>query len=111
MISRHWRGVARPGEAERYITHLEGDTFPGLSRIPGFVSASILRREVDAGTEFEVITVWESWQAIRAFAGETAETAVVPPLVQAMMVDYDRHVVHYEIARTYAPVMPRPVQG
>ena len=32
-ISRHWRGVAKPEEADRYILHLQNETFPKLVRI------------------------------------------------------------------------------
>ena len=103
MISRHWRGVARAAEADGYVRHLQHDTFPQLSRIPGFVSASILRRPVAAGVEFLVVTTWQSIQAIRQFAGDTADGAVVPAIVQAMMVDYDRTVAHYEVVETYRP--------
>jgi hypothetical protein len=39
--------------------------------------------------------------AIRQFAGENAETAVVPSEVQAMMLEYDLRVVHYEIVQVY----------
>ena len=103
MISRFWRGVAKPADAERYVHHLQCDTFPQLSRIPGFVSASILRRPIATGVEFAVVTTWRSMDAIRQFAGSAADVAVVPPAVQAMMVDYDRTVAHYEIVDTYPP--------
>jgi heme-degrading monooxygenase HmoA len=103
MISRHWKGIASPGQAERYVAHLRGEVFPKLAAIPGFVRATILRRAVEGGIEFQVVTVWESLSAIRAFAGQNPEAAVVPPAVQAMMSDYDRHVAHYEIADTYTP--------
>jgi heme-degrading monooxygenase HmoA len=101
MISRHWKGIARPGYAEAYVQHLRHDTFPGLARIPGFVRASILRRIVDAGTEFQVVTVWDSLEAIKAFAGEDPEIAVVPAAVRAMLATYDERVVHYEIADSF----------
>lgn len=104
MISRHWKGIARPGEGDNYIHHLRIDTFPKLSEIEGFISASILKRPVDQGTEFLIVTVWESVEAIKAFAGEKADVAVVPEVVQAMMVDYDRNVRQYEIADSYTPV-------
>lgn len=103
MISRHWKGIARRDRAESYVGHLRRETFPGLAAIPGFVRASILRREVEEGTEFQIVTVWESWEAIRAFAGADPEEAVVPATVRAMMVGYDRRVVHYEVADTYLP--------
>ena len=89
MISRHWKGVAKPGEADNYIEHLRSDTFLKLSKINGFISASILKRGVDRGTEFLIITVWESMEAIERFAGPAADVAVVPESVQAMMLEYD----------------------
>jgi heme-degrading monooxygenase HmoA len=101
MISRHWKGIAKPGEADNYIHHLRNDTFPKLAGIDGFVSASILTRAVDQGTEFLIVTEWESIEAIKAFAVEKADVAVVPQVVQDMMIDYDRNVRHYEVVETY----------
>ena len=101
MVSRHWKGVARPGQAEAYERHLKSDTFPHLGGLSGFVRASILRREVADGIEFLVVTLWESFDAIRAFAGDHVDAAVVPPDVQAMMVRYDPRVEHYEVAGTF----------
>jgi heme-degrading monooxygenase HmoA len=103
MISRNWRGVARREEATNYVHHLEHETFPQLSGIDGFVSASILRRDTDAGVEFLIVTTWRSMEAIRQFAGEAVEVAVVPPAVRAMMVEYDQEVAHYEVVGTYRP--------
>jgi heme-degrading monooxygenase HmoA len=96
MISRQWRGLAKASEADRYVQHLQAETFPLLSTIKGFVEASILRRNVSEGVEFLVVTRWESMNAIRQFAGVNAEQAVVPDNVVAMMVRYDDLVAHYE---------------
>jgi heme-degrading monooxygenase HmoA len=85
MISRHWQGIARREDADRYIAHFQSDTFPQLASLAGFIRATILRREVAEGTQFQVVTVWESLEAIRAFSGSDAETAVVPPMAQSMM--------------------------
>jgi heme-degrading monooxygenase HmoA len=103
MISRHWKGVAKPEQAEAYVRHLRHDTFPALARIPGFIQASILRRDVETGTEFQIVTLWDSLSAIKAFAGEQPDVAVVPASVKAMMSRYDERVVHYEIVDTFAP--------
>jgi heme-degrading monooxygenase HmoA len=101
MISRHWTAVAKPGQAEAYRRHLVNDTFPQLANIPGFLRASVLSRSVPGGTEFRVVTEWESLEAIRAFAGSSVEAAVVPPLVQELMARYDSVVVHYEVQEQY----------
>lgn len=103
MISRHWTGIAKPERAEDYIGHLKNDTFPKLAKIDGFVNASVLRREVEAGIEFRVVTTWESWHAITQFAGKDPGLAVVPEIVQSMMESFDSRVIHYEIAVSYSP--------
>ena len=102
MISRHWNGIARHDCADQYIRHLREETFPALAALTGFVSAAILRREVAAGIEFQVVTTWDSLRSIEAFAGGDVDAAVVPSSVQAMMVEYERRVAHYEIAYTTA---------
>lgn len=99
-IARHWRGVAQVGRAREYEQHLRTETFPSLHRIAGFVDAAILRRTIDTGVEFLIVTRWQSMEAIRQFAGADPEAAVVPPAVEAMMVHYDRRVTHYEVVTT-----------
>lgn len=107
MISRHWKGTTKPGLADRYIAHLRQDTFAQLAALAGYRSAYILTREVPEGTEFQIITLWDSMEAVRAFAGAPADVAVVPPVAQAMMAHYDSHVVHYEIAGTHTSPLSR----
>lgn len=97
MISRQWKGVVKPGKADEYLTHLRRETLPALARLDGFVTASILRREVEDGTEFEIVTIWRAVAAIELFAGADVTRAVVPPAVQALMVRYDERAVHFEV--------------
>jgi len=99
MIARHWRGLARATHADDYVRHLRSETLPQLSNIPGFISASILRRTLAQGVEFLVVTNWESMAAVEQFAGRDAELAVVPTEVQAMMLDYDHTARHYEVLK------------
>src|SRR6266705_424450 len=101
MISRHWKGIARHECADRYVDHLEADTFPQLASLPGFIRATVLRRDVAEGTEFQIVTLWESRSAIEAFAGPDPEVAVVPAVVQAMMVRYEERAAHYEVLHTF----------
>jgi antibiotic biosynthesis monooxygenase (ABM) superfamily enzyme len=96
MISRQWRGLAKPSRIADYVEHLREDTFPKLREIPGFVDASILRRNVEQGVELLIVTRWDSMEAIERFAGPDSEVAVVPEKVREMMVDYDGFARHYE---------------
>ena len=97
MISRQWCGVTKSSDADCFVSHLTTEKFPQLARIPGFIGASILRRAVVDGVEFRIVTTWDSMEAIKTFAGERPETAVVPEKVQALMITYDRTVDHYEV--------------
>ena len=96
-VSRHWKGVVKRGQESAYVDHLQRHTLPALAALTGFVNAAVLRRDVDEGTEFQVITTWTSRSAIEAFAGLDIDAAVVPLEAQALMTSYDRRVVHYEI--------------
>lgn len=97
MISRQWRGLVKPDQAQNYIEHLREETFPTLRKLPGFVSASIHSRRLGSGIEFLIITQWESLEDIGRFAGPDLEAAVVPAKAVAMMIEYDRRAKHFEV--------------
>lgn len=98
MIARLWRGAtATAAKADAYQQHVTGKVFPALAAIKGFVGARVLRREEGGRVEFLVITEWESMEAIRRFAGERPELAVVEPEAREALSDYDGLVRHYEI--------------
>jgi heme-degrading monooxygenase HmoA len=100
MIARVWRGIAAPETAQHYLEHLRRAIFPELSAIPGYRGASVLRQDSDAGVEFMVQTLWESMDAIRQFAGDQVEIAVVAPAAQALLRSYDHTVTHHEVVLT-----------
>jgi len=83
---------------------LQNDTLKKLSSIKGFLNASILQRVVTDGIEYLVVTYWENMEAIKEFAGDAADIAVVPPIAQDMMVRYDPVVRHYEEVLTLMPI-------
>ena len=97
MISRQWRGLAQPDQAQNYLEHLRTETFPALRKLPGFVSASILSRRLGNGVEFLIVTQWDSLDAIARFAGADLEAAVVPAEAAAMMIEYDQRVRHFVV--------------
>lgn len=98
-IVRSWRGVTAHGDVESYLGHLRRDTIPHLEGLPGFRGMQILRRDVDDGVEFLVQTTWQSLDHIHAFAGADLATAVVPPAAQAVLLRFDAHVEHFEVAQ------------
>ena len=100
-VVRLWKGRASPGKAGEYVRHARDKVFPQLQSIPGHHGAYLLRRSVNGGIEFLVLTLWASMDAIRSFAGPEPERAVVQPAARAVLSDFEEVVEHYEVvART-----------
>lgn len=106
MIARLWLCTAAREKAADYIDHFQHGVLPELRQIDGYKGAYILRRELDDGVELTVMTLWESMDTIRKFAGETVEMAVVAPAAQAVLRTFDTTVTHYEIALSPEQTMP-----
>ena len=97
MIARMWRGSAFPEKAEEYVNHLQTSVLPELRQIEGFQGVTLMRKDSAQGAEFIVLTFWESMDAIRTFAGDNAEVAVVAPAAQGLFREYDSNVRHFEV--------------
>jgi len=98
MIARMWRGYAIRERADDYVKHLQQTVVPELRQIDGFKGVYLLRRDSSDDIEFVVLTLWESMEAIRKFAGENPEIAVVAPVARTLFREYDQMVKHFEIA-------------
>jgi mannose-6-phosphate isomerase-like protein (cupin superfamily) len=99
VIARRWRGWADgAANADAYLRHFESVVRPQLEATDGFVDASVERLEGDDGrTELVVVTSWESMDAIKGFAGDDPEAALVEPEARAVLADYDSRVHHIEL--------------
>ncbi|WP_275193658.1 antibiotic biosynthesis monooxygenase [Bradyrhizobium sp. CSA207] len=97
MIARIWRAAATRDKAAMYQHHFAIEVVPRLKAIDGFSGASLLRREVKGGIELLALTLWQSLDSIRAFAGPDPEKAIVDPDAQAMLTDFDSTAANYEV--------------
>jgi heme-degrading monooxygenase HmoA len=97
MIARMFRASALPEKANDYVQHLQMSVLPELRQIDGFRGVYLMRQDSAEAVEFIVLTLWESMDAIRKFAGENAEVAVVAPAAQAMFREYDLTVKNFEV--------------
>jgi hypothetical protein len=98
MIARIWHGWTTPDNADRYEALLKGEIFVGIRarQIRGFQGIQLLRREVGAEVEFVTIMLFDSLTAVREFAGEQFEIAVVPEAARALLARFDERSQHYE---------------
>ena len=98
MITRIWHGWTTQANAPAYEKLLLTEIFPGIAGrgVPGYRGISLGRRDVGNEVEFATIMWFDSIHAVRAFAGENYETAVVPPKARAVLKRFDDFSVHYE---------------
>ena len=100
MIVRIWHGWTTPEKAEAYETLLKTEIFPGIAakNVAGYKGIQLLRRPIESGEiEFVTIMYFESWGAVKAFAGEDYETAYVPAKAREVLARFDARSAHYEI--------------
>ena len=99
MISRIWHGWTTPGNADAYEALLKEEIFVGIQsrQIRGFKGIQLLRREAGEEVEFVTIMSFASLDAVREFAGEDYEVAVVPEKARAVLSRFDSRSLHYEI--------------
>ena len=101
MIARSWRGWTSLETADAYDALLRSDVIPGIEAlgIIGFRGIELWRLDGPEEVEF-VTTMWfDSIDAIRAFAGEHYETAVVPSRARALLSRFDSQSRHYSVQK------------
>ncbi len=97
MIARLWSARATPTQAPAYVEHLRMGVLPALRNVDGYAGAQLLQRAGTDEVEILVITWWRSLEAIRGFAGDDLEGAVVADEAAALLTDFERRVRHYEL--------------
>jgi len=102
MITRLWHGWTTLANADIYENLLKTEIFPGIAAkgVAGYQGIRLLRRA--RGEEIEFITMMEfdSWEAVKQFAGEDYERAYVPPKAREVLARFDERSRHYEIRET-----------
>jgi len=103
MINRIWHGWTTSDNADAYERMLKEEIFVGIRNrdIRGLQSLQLLRRPDGAEVEFVTIMEFDSLEAVREFAGEDYEAAVVPPNARAILSRFDERSQHYEVRLIY----------
>lgn len=110
MIARIWRGAVRHADGDDYAEYMAATGLAGYTSTPGNRGAWMLRRDVDDQTEFVMFTLWDSIEAIKAFAGDDPEVAVFYPEDDRFLVARDEFVAHYTVDRYAADSTTPPAE-
>ena len=97
MIARIWRGAVREADKDTYFEYLQKTGLKEYASVPGNRGVWTLRRVAEGKCEFTLISLWDSWQAIEAFAGPDYEKAVFYPEDEKFLVERGPRVLHYEV--------------
>ena len=97
MIARIWRGATRAEDAQAYAQYMGESGGQALADTPGNRGVYMLRRVVGDSAEFIMLSLWESEDAIHAFAGEDISVAVFFPDDDRYLTDRELTVSHYEV--------------
>ena len=102
MIARLWHGRTKPENANSYEKLLRTKVFPSFDRVTGYRGAYLFREDGEIESEFVTLTLFEDLEAVRRFAGENYEAAVVPAEAKKLLSRFDQRSKHYQIVITPA---------
>lgn len=103
MIARTWRGWTTREDADSYLDYLHKTGLAAYQATPGNRGVYALRRITAERAEFLLVTLWDSTEAIRAFAGEDIEQAVFYPEDDRFLVEREVHVDHFDVVHRSDP--------
>jgi len=103
MIARIWRGITLKEKADDYLAYLHETGLRDYARTPGNRGVSILRRNQGEHCEVMLISLWDSMDAVRAFAGENPDRSVYYPEDEHFLLQMEPLVRHYDVAEQIGP--------
>ena len=99
MKSRIWHGWTSDENADAYESLLKTEILPGIAnrQINGYGGSHLLRRQDGEQVEFVTVLWFDTIDAVREFAGEEHDVAVVPPKARVLLDRFDERSAHYDV--------------
>lgn len=97
MIARIWKGRIPEQKADAYMVYLQETGLKDFRAVNGHRGAYVLRRMEGGVAEFLLISLWDSWDSIRSFAGPEPEKAVYYPEDENYLIELEPKVTHYDV--------------
>jgi heme-degrading monooxygenase HmoA len=99
VIVRIWHGWTSVADADAYEALLRDEIITGIAgrRIEGYRGIELFRRALGNEVEFVTLMRFESLDAVRSFAGDDYEVAVVPTRARALLARFDARSAHYDL--------------
>src|SRR5215207_9418714 len=104
MIARVWTGAVRTGDADVYADYIRATGFAEYGQTAGNLGAWLLQRHEGDRTKIIALSLWDSVEAIRAFAGDDIDAAVLYPDDERYLLDGASSVTHYDVIDRVSPL-------
>jgi len=111
MIARIWRGITLKEKADDYLAYLHETGLKDYAKTPGNRGVNVLRRDQGEHCEIMLVSLWESMDAVRAFAGENPERSVYYPEDDQYLLQMEPLVRHYEVSEQIAASDMAPAEA
>ncbi len=97
MIARIWHGVTAAAKSEEYLDYLRATGVPDYRATEGNLGVYVLRRIESERAHFLTLSLWESMEVIKGFAGSDPEKARYYPEDEEFLLEFEPTDSHYEV--------------
>lgn len=103
MIARTWHGMTPREQADEYLRLMLTVAVPDYQATSGNLGVYVLRRLEGDKAHFLLLTLWQSEDAIKAFAGAEINKAKYYAFDHDFLLEMEPMVTHYEVFAAQAP--------
>jgi heme-degrading monooxygenase HmoA len=97
MIARTWHGITPIERADEYLRLMLTVAVPDYQAVPGNLGVYVLRRLEGDRAHFLLLTLWQSEDAIRAFAGSDIAKAKYYAFDSEFLLELEPTATHYDV--------------
>ena len=97
MIIRMWRGPVPKAKREAYVGYLQKTGLGDYAKTPGCKGVYLLCRDIGDQVEFLTMTMWDSIESVKAFAGEDYMKSRYYPEDEKFLTVFNPLVEHFEL--------------
>ena len=97
MIARSWDGTTPAAQADEYADYVQRTGVTDLAATDGNLGVYLLRRREGDRARFRVLSLWDSMEGVRRFAGDDPEKARYYPDDSRFLLALEPRVEHFEV--------------
>jgi len=95
-----WHGRVPVSKSDAYHAYLQRTGLADYAATPGNRGVFVMRRDEGDVTHYQLLTLWESIEAIRRFAGDDYTRARYYDEDDAYLLEREPLVTHYEVLQS-----------